>query len=59
MHADEKIKFRTYKEATAPVKRVIDEHKAGAPHINVGDVPFCLMEGYEPHVKALFQFQMI
>jgi hypothetical protein len=59
MHADEKIKFRTYKEATAPVKRAIDKHKAGAPHINVGDVSFCLMKGYEPHVKALFQFQMI
>ncbi len=55
--ADEKIKFRNYREATAPVKRAIDKHRHAVPHINVRDVPYCLMRGYERHVKPLYQLQ--
>jgi len=55
--ADEKIKFRNYEEAVAPVRRAIEKHRHAVPHLNVRDLPYCLLKGLERHVKPLYQLQ--
>jgi MoaA/NifB/PqqE/SkfB family radical SAM enzyme len=55
--SDEAIRFKSYTQAAPFVMQAIDRHKASVPHINVRDIPYCLLKGYEPHVKTLCQLQ--
>ncbi|MFP5212260.1 MAG: radical SAM protein [Acidobacteriota bacterium] len=57
LKAEGSIKIRSYREIAEPIKRAIDKHRRTVPHINVRDVPYCVMKGYEPHVKPLYQLQ--
>jgi MoaA/NifB/PqqE/SkfB family radical SAM enzyme len=55
--SEEAIRFRNYRQVTPFIMQAIDKHKATIPHINVRDIPFCLLKGYESHVKTLCQLQ--
>jgi MoaA/NifB/PqqE/SkfB family radical SAM enzyme len=56
-HANGSVKFENYDDAVAPVIRVIKKYADQVPHINVRDIPYCLMKGYEKHTKPLYQLQ--
>lgn len=56
-HAPNHIRFKNYREAVVPIKKAINTHKKTIPHINVRDIPYCLLKGYESHVKPLYQLQ--
>lgn len=57
LRSEEAIRFRNYRQVTPYIMQAIDKHKAAIPHINVRDIPFCLLKGYESHVKTLCQLQ--
>lgn len=56
-NAESGVRFRSYGQVTPHVVKAIEKHRAAVPHINVRDIPFCLLKGYEPHVKTLCQLQ--
>ncbi|MFT5876125.1 MAG: molybdenum cofactor biosynthesis enzyme MoaA [Clostridium sp.] len=55
--ADQKVKFNSYGVITTEVKKAIDAINDKVPHINVRHLPYCLMKGYERHLKPFFQLQ--
>ncbi len=57
LRAEKAIKFRSYKQVTPHLAQAIEKHRARVPRINVRDLPFCLLKGFEPHIKTMFQLQ--
>ncbi len=57
INANQSVKFNSYEVITTEVKEAIDSIKDRVPHINVRHIPYCLMKGYEQHVKPFYQLQ--
>ena len=56
MNADRELSI-TYREVARPLRAVLDEYATRIPTINVRHMPFCMLEGYEKHVKTMWQLQ--
>ncbi|MCE5244033.1 MAG: radical SAM protein [Desulfobacteraceae bacterium] len=54
---EEPIRLLSYRQVADEIKAAISRHRGIVPHINVRDIPYCLMKNFEEHVKTICQLQ--
>jgi len=56
VNADRRLSI-TYHDVGEELRRMLDAYASRLPTINIRHMPFCMLEGYEKHVKTMWQLQ--
>lgn len=56
VNADRQLSI-TYHDVAEQLKKMLDDYAPRFPTINVRHMPFCMLKGYEKHVKTMWQLQ--